>query len=144
MRSRSPHRFVVRNKNRNGTKGRPENVCQAQVRISLAGDYIEYESFSVRLIKNCGSCVLCLKKLSVDATGRKKARMRKLGIASLVLVLVAVAIAFGAVSGCSGDSTVVAQGDPAVLRKKKADALEKTLYPNGKPAATTTKHKGKR
>ncbi len=88
--------------------------------------------------------MLCLKNLSVDAIGWKKARMRKFGIASFVMGFVAAVIAFSAVSGCSGDSTVVAQGDPEVLRKKKADALEKTLYPNGKPAATTTKHKGKR
>jgi hypothetical protein len=67
--------------------------------------------------------------------------MRKsLGI-SIGLTLLAVIIAFSSVPGCSGDSTVVVEGDPEVRRKNKDAALEKTLYPNGKPAASTKKGK---
>ena len=58
---------------------------------------------------------------------------------SIGLTLLAVIIAFSSVPGCSGDSTVVVEGDPEVRRKNKDAALEKTLYPNGKPAATTKK-----
>jgi hypothetical protein len=58
---------------------------------------------------------------------------------SMGLTLLAVIIAFSSVPGCSGDSTVVVEGDPEVRRKNKDAALEKILYPNGKPAATTKK-----
>jgi hypothetical protein len=60
---------------------------------------------------------------------------------SMGLTLLAVIIAFSSVPGCSGDSTVVVEGDPEVRRKNKDAALEKTLYPNGKPAASTKKGK---
>jgi hypothetical protein len=65
--------------------------------------------------------------------------MRKSFRTSIGLTLLAVIIAFSSVPGCSGDSTVVVEGDPEVRRKNKDAALEKTLYPNGKPAATTKK-----
>jgi hypothetical protein len=65
--------------------------------------------------------------------------MRKSLGTSMGLTLLAVIIAFSSVPGCSGDSTVVVGGDPEVRRKNKAAALEKTLYPNGKPAASTKK-----
>jgi hypothetical protein len=65
--------------------------------------------------------------------------MRKSFGTSIGLTLLAVIIAFSSVPGCSGDSTVVVEGDPEVRRKNKAHALEKTLYPNGKPAASTKK-----
>jgi hypothetical protein len=65
--------------------------------------------------------------------------MRKSFRTSIGLTLLAVIIAFGSVPGCSGDSTVVVEGDPEVRRKNKDAALEKTLYPNGKPAPTTKK-----
>jgi hypothetical protein len=69
--------------------------------------------------------------------------MRKSFRTSIGLTLLAVIIAFSSVPGCSGDSTVVVEGDPEVRRKNKDAALEKILYPNGKPAATTKKS-GKR
>jgi hypothetical protein len=65
--------------------------------------------------------------------------MRKSHGTSIGLALLAVLLAFSSVPGCSGDPTVVVEGDPEVRRKNKADALEKTLYPNGKPAASTKK-----
>jgi hypothetical protein len=68
--------------------------------------------------------------------------MRKSRRASLGLTLLAVITAFSSIPGCSGDSTVVVEGDPEVRRKNKEAALEKTLYPNGKPAASTKKGKG--
>jgi hypothetical protein len=58
---------------------------------------------------------------------------------SIGLTLLVVIIAFSSVAGCSGDSTVVVEGDPEVRRKNKDAALEKMLYPNGKPAATAKK-----
>jgi hypothetical protein len=67
--------------------------------------------------------------------------MRKSLGTSIGLTLLAVIIAFSSVPGCSGDSTVVVEGDPEVRRKNKEAALEKTLYPNGKPAASTKKGK---
>jgi hypothetical protein len=67
--------------------------------------------------------------------------MRKSLGTSMGLTLLAVIIAFSSVPGCSGDSTVVVEGDPEVRRKNKEAALEKTLYPNGKPAASTKKGK---
>jgi hypothetical protein len=67
--------------------------------------------------------------------------MRKSLGTSIGLTLLAVIIAFSSVPGCSGDSTVVVEGDPEVRRKNKDAALEKTLYPNGKPAASTKKGK---
>jgi hypothetical protein len=67
--------------------------------------------------------------------------MRKSLRTSIGLTLLAVIIAFSSIPGCSGDSTVVVEGDPEVRRKNKDAALEKTLYPNGKPAASTKKGK---
>jgi hypothetical protein len=58
---------------------------------------------------------------------------------SIGLTLLVVIIAFGSLAGCSGDSTVVVEGDPEVRRKNKEAALERTLYPNGKPAAPAKK-----
>jgi hypothetical protein len=58
---------------------------------------------------------------------------------SIGLTLLVVIIAFSSVAGCSGDSTVVVEGDPEVRRKNKDAALEKKLYPNGKPDASTKK-----
>jgi hypothetical protein len=65
--------------------------------------------------------------------------MRKSFGASIGLTLLAVIIALSSIPGCSGDSTVVVEGDPEVRRKNKDAALEKTLYPNGRPAASTKK-----
>jgi hypothetical protein len=65
--------------------------------------------------------------------------MRKSFGTSIGLTLLAAIIAFSSIPGCSGDSTVVVEGDPEVRRKNKAAALEKTLYPDGKPAASTKK-----
>jgi hypothetical protein len=65
--------------------------------------------------------------------------MRKSFRASVGLTLLAVMALFSSIAGCSGDSTVVAEGDPEARRKAKEAALEKKLYPNGKPAASTKK-----
>jgi hypothetical protein len=47
-----------------------------------------------------------------------------------------VAIAFSAtLPGCSNDSTVVAQGDPAARRKQKDDAMKKKMGLNGDTAS---------
>jgi hypothetical protein len=62
---------------------------------------------------------------------------------SIGLTLLAVMIALNSVAGCSGDSTVVVEGDPDVRRKNKDAALEKKLYPNGKPAAPANKGRTK-
>jgi hypothetical protein len=67
--------------------------------------------------------------------------MRKSFGTSIGLTVLAAVIAFCSVPGCSGDSTVVVEGDPEVRRKNKDAALEKMLYPNGKPAASTKKGK---
>jgi hypothetical protein len=58
---------------------------------------------------------------------------------SIGLTLLVVIIAFSSVAGCSGDSTVVVEGDPEVRRKNKDAALEKKLYPNGKSAGPAKK-----
>jgi hypothetical protein len=58
-----------------------------------------------------------------------KVRARLVGLPLLATVIAACSIV-----GCSGDQTVVVEGDPEVRRKNKENALEKTLYPNGKPA----------
>jgi hypothetical protein len=65
--------------------------------------------------------------------------MRKSLRTSVGLTVLAIMTAFSSVPGCSGDSTVVVEGDPEVRRKNKEAALEKTLYPDGKPAASTKK-----
>ena len=65
--------------------------------------------------------------------------MRKSFRASVGFMLLAVIIAFSSIPGCSGDSTVVVEGDPQVRKKNKEAALEKMLYPDGKPAASTKK-----
>ena len=47
-----------------------------------------------------------------------------------------------AIPGCSGENTVVAEGDPVARRKHKDDALNKVLNPTGVPAPAA-KAKGK-
>ena len=38
-----------------------------------------------------------------------------------------------AMPGCSGDNTVVAEGDPTARRKSKEEALQKMINPSGAP-----------
>jgi hypothetical protein len=40
-----------------------------------------------------------------------------------------------ALAGCSGEKTLVAEGDPAARRKAKDEALNKMLNPDGKAPA---------
>jgi len=49
-----------------------------------------------------------------------------------------------AIPGCSGENTLVAEGDPVARRKQKEEALNKMLNPNGVPAqAAKAQGKGK-
>lgn len=69
--------------------------------------------------------------------------MRKSLAASINLTLMSIVIASVFVAGCSGDSTTVVEGDGAARRKSKDAAMEKMLYPEGKPAASAKKFRGR-
>ena len=52
-------------------------------------------------------------------------RMRRFFVYSAGLPILAIILAYMAMPGCSGDNTVVAEGDPTVRRKSKEEALRK-------------------
>ncbi len=69
--------------------------------------------------------------------------MRKTLAAPIYLTLISIVVASGFVAGCSGDSTTVIEGDGVARRKSKDAAMEKMLYPEGKPAPSTKKIRGR-
>ena len=69
--------------------------------------------------------------------------MRKSLATSIGLTLMLAIVVLGSVAGCSGDSTAVVEGDGEARRKSKDAALEKMLYPNGKPAASAKNARGR-
>jgi hypothetical protein len=57
-------------------------------------------------------------------------RTRRFVICFVAIPMLAIAVS-AALPGCSNDSTVVAQGDPAARRKQKDDAMKKKMALNG-------------
>jgi hypothetical protein len=64
-------------------------------------------------------------------------RIRRFVISSMAIPMIAIAVS-ATLPGCSGDSTVVAQGDPAARRKEKDDAIKKKMRLNGDTASAPT------
>ncbi len=58
--------------------------------------------------------------------------------------LFAASLVWMAIPGCSGEKTLVAEGEPVARRKQKEESLNKMLNPTGAPApATKARGKGK-
>jgi hypothetical protein len=64
-------------------------------------------------------------------------RIRRFVVSSVAIPIIAIA-ASATLPGCSNDSTVVAQGDPAARRKEKDDAMKKKMGLNGDTASAPT------